>query len=46
MMYPFKLPDYKGENIVNLMSSISRCFGKHGGVSNDEMIVPLILIEC
>jgi len=28
MMYPFILPDYKGNSIVNLMSSISNSFGK------------------
>ena len=27
-MYEFKLPNYKEDNIVNLMSSISRSFGK------------------
>ncbi len=28
-MYDFTLPDYKGNSIVNLMSSISRNFGQH-----------------
>ena len=27
-MYEFTLPDYKGNSIINLMSSISNSFGK------------------